>query len=64
MCCELCQLEKTDPTLYAMKTQWLSHAQLEEFHQKHQKGNRDMFGYHKEKRIELEKKIRGYRQSA
>lgn len=63
-CCENCQLEQTDPELYKMRTSWLGHAQSEEFHQKHAKGNRYMFGYHKAERLKLEEKMRKHKNTA
>ncbi len=61
MCCDL---EHTDPERYALRMDWLGHAQLEEFHQTHPKGNRYMYGYHKGKRLELEEKLRKHKSAA
>ena len=43
-----------------MIVQCNSHGQWEEFHQK--KGNGTMFSWHKERRLELEKKLRAMRE--
>jgi hypothetical protein len=56
MCCENCELERTNPELYKLKMRWLDNAQCEEFHQK--QGNGYMFSFHKENRLELEKQMK------
>jgi hypothetical protein len=68
--CENCKERAENPSQYKLRMEWLDHGQCEEMHQRYARTNtalndgtsgyhREMQGYHKAQRLQLEKRMRG-----
>jgi hypothetical protein len=68
--CENCKERAENPAQYKLRMAWLEHCHAEEMHERYARSNtalndgtsgyhREMQGYHKARRLQLEKKMRG-----